>query len=136
MFENDNPENREELIRRLIAKGLPAFEFNSGGDIIHVVVPLLQSEEPGFEVNAESVELISEIRRSLVDNSYNPHLFIATNSLRTSCEIGLMGEDAYGDFVSTHEWEFAPDIERAEIVFESFWKDRDDWLKKWLADQI
>lgn len=136
MFENDNPEDRKELIKRLIAKGLPAFEFDSGGGITHIVVPLLQSDGPIIEVNAESAGLVPEINAYLINNPYNPHLFIATNSLRTSCEIGLMGEDAAGNFISTNDWEFAPEIEKAELIFERFWKDRDVWLKKWIAGQI
>ena len=136
MFENDNPENRKELIQRLITMGLPALEFDSGGGIIHVVVPLLQSDDLGFEVNAEGAELISEINAYLADNQFDPHLFIATNSLRTPCEIGLMGENADGEFVSTNDWEFAPEIDDAQRIFEKFWKDRDAWLKRWMMSQI
>jgi hypothetical protein len=43
MFDNDNPNDREQLVEKLQAKGLPAFEFDSGGSILHVIVPLLQS---------------------------------------------------------------------------------------------
>jgi len=136
MFENDNPEDREELIKRLIARGLPAFEFNSGGAIIHVVVPLVQSTESGFETNAQDGGIISELESVLKNNPYDPHLFIATNSLRTSCEIGMMGEDAYGNFVSTDDWEHAPDIETAQAIFERFWNGRDEWIRRWVASKL
>jgi len=52
MFENDNPNDREQLIEKLRAKGLPALEFDSGGGILHVIVPLLQSSKRGLEIHA------------------------------------------------------------------------------------
>ena len=85
--------------------------------------------EAGYEVNTESAELISEVNAYLVDNLFSPHLFIATNNLQTPCEIDLMGENANEDFVSTTDWEFVPDIEEAELIFERLWEGRDAWLK-------
>ncbi len=52
MFENDNPNDREQLIEKLQAKGLAAFEFDSGSGILHVIVPLLRSSERGLEIHA------------------------------------------------------------------------------------
>jgi hypothetical protein len=136
VFENDDPKDRKELIRRLIAKGMPSFEFNSGSGIIHVVVPLIESSGSGFEINAQNEELIMELKKALENNPYNPHLFIATNSLRTSCEIGLMGEDAYGNFISTGDWEYTPDIEKAQVIFDNYWNSRDKWIRKWVAGEL
>jgi len=132
MFENDNPQDRRKLVNRLRQISMPASEWESGGGIIHVIVPLLQEGGSGFEINAESEDLILELQTALENNPYNPYLYIATNSLRTSCEIGLMGEDAYGNFVTTKDWEYAPEIKKAELLFEDFWKERDAWLKKWI----
>jgi len=133
MFQNDNPNDREQLIEKLQAKGLPACEFDSGGGILHVIVPLLQSSERGLEIHAQDSELRLEIESALEYNPYHPHLFIATNNLRTSCEIGLMGEDAYGEVISVYDWELTPDVEFAVAIFEGFWKKPDEWLQKWMA---
>ena len=118
MFENHNPNDREQLIEKLRAKGLPASEFDSGGGILQVIVPILRSSERGLEIHAQDSELRLELERALEYNPYHPHLFIATNNLRTSCEIGLMGEDAYGEVISTYDWEFIPDVELAAAIFE------------------
>jgi hypothetical protein len=133
MFENDNPNDREQLIEKLQAKGLPAFEFDSGGGILHVIVPILRSSEQGLEIHAQDSKLHLELERALAYNPYHPHLFIATTSSRTSCEIGLMGEDAYGEVISTYDWELIPDAKLAVAIFEGFWNKRDEWLQKWMA---
>jgi hypothetical protein len=136
MFENDNPNDREQLIEKLQAKGLPAFEFDSGGGILHVIVPLLRSSEQGLEIHAQNSELHLELERALEYNPYYPHLFIATNCSRASCEIGLMGEHAYGEVISTYDWELIPDVELAAAIFEGFWNKRDEWLQKWMAGAL
>ena len=136
MFENDNPRDRAQLIEKLQVKGLPAFEFDSGGGILHVIVPILWSSEGGLEIYAQDSELRIELERALEYNPYHPHLFIATNNLRTSCEIGLMGEDAYGEVISTYDWELIPNVKLAAAIFEAFWNKRDDWLQKWMAGAL
>lgn len=136
MFENDNPKDREKLIEKLKAKGLPAVEFNSGGGILHVMVPLLRSSERGLEIHAQDSELRLELESALEYNPYHPHLFVATNNLRTSCEIGLMGEDAYGEVICMYDWELIPDVELAVAIFEGFWNKRDEWLQKWMAGAL
>ncbi len=136
MFENDNSIDREQLIEKLQAKGLPAFEFDSGGGSLHVIVPLLRSIERGLEIHAQDSEVRLELERALEYNPYHPHLFIATNNLRTSCEIGLMGEDAYGEVISTYDWELILDVELAAAIFEGFWNKRDEWLQKWMAGNL
>ena len=136
MFENDNPNDRAQLIEKLQAKGLPAFEFDSGGGILHVIVPLLRSSEQGLEIHAQDSELRLKLERALEYNPYHPHLFIATNCSRTSCEIGLTGEDAYGEVISTYDWELIPDVKLAAAIFEGFWSNRDEWLQKWMAGAL
>jgi len=136
MFQNDNPNDRKQLLEKLQAKGLSALEFDSGGGILHVVVPLLQSSERGLEIHAQDSELRIELERALEYNPYQPHLFIVTNNLRTSCEIGLMGEDAYGEVISAYDWEMIPDVELAVAIFEGFWNKRDEWLQKWMAGAL
>ena len=61
MFENHNPNDRELLIEKLRAKGLPASEFDSGGGILHVIVPLLRSSERGLEIHTQDSELRIEL---------------------------------------------------------------------------
>jgi hypothetical protein len=136
MFENNNPNDREQLIEKLQAKGLPAFEFDSGTAILHVIVPLLRSSKSGLEIHAQDRELRLELESALEYNPYHPHLFIATNNLRASCEIGLMGEDAYGEVISAYDWELIPDVELAVAIFEGFWNKRDEWLQKWMAGAL
>ena len=136
MFQNDNPNDREQLIEKLQAKGLPALEFDSGSGILHVIVPLLRSGERGLEIHAQDSELRIELERTLEYNPYHPHLFIATNNLRTPCEIGLLGEDAYGEVISTYDWELIRDVELATAIFEGFWNKRDEWLQKWMAGAL
>jgi hypothetical protein len=135
MFDNDNPNDREQLIEKLQAKGLPASEVDSGGGI-HVIVPLLRSSERGLEIYAQDSELRLELERALEYNPYHPHLFIATTSSSTCCEIGLMGEDAYGEVISTYDWELIPNVELAAAIFEGFWNKRDEWLQKWMAGAL
>ncbi len=136
MFENDNPNDREQLVEKLQAKGLPAFEFDSGGGILHAIVPLLRLSEQGLEIHAQDSELRLELERALEYNPYHPHLFITTNNLRASCEIGLMGEDAYGEVISAYDWELIPNVELAVAIFEGFWNKRDEWLQKWLTGAL
>jgi len=136
MFDNENPNDREQLIEKLQAKGLPASEFDSGGGILHVIVPLLRSSEQGLEIHTQDSELRIELERALEYNPYHPRLFIATNCSRTSCEIGLIGEDAYGEVISTYDWELIPDVELAVAIFEGFWNKRDEWLQKWMAGAL
>jgi hypothetical protein len=136
MFENNNPEDRAKLIEKLQAKGLLASEFDSGSGMIHVIVPLLRSSEHGLEIHAQDSELRTEFELALQYNPYHPHLFIATNSLQTSCEIGLMGEDAYGEIISTYDWESIPDLEQAAAIFTGFWKNRDEWIKMWMDGKL
>ena len=71
MFENDNSNDREQLIEKLRAKGLPASEFDSGGGILHVIVPLLRSSERGLEIHTQDSELRIELERAL---EYNPSI--------------------------------------------------------------
>jgi hypothetical protein len=136
MFENDNSNDREQLIEKLRAKGLPASEFDSGGGTLHVIVPLLRSSERGLEIQTQDSELRIELEHALEYNPYHPHLFIATNNLRASCEIGLMGEDAYGEVISVYDWELIPDVDLAVAIFEGFWNKRDEWLQKWMAGAL
>ena len=136
MFENDNPRDREQLIEKLQAKGLPASEFDSGGGILHVIVPILRLSERGLEIHTQDSELRIELERALEYNPYHPHLFIATNNLRASCEIGLIGEDAYGEVISAYDWELIPDVDLAVAIFEGFWNKRDEWLQKWMAGAL
>jgi hypothetical protein len=107
-----------------------------GGDITHVIVPLLQEGEEGYEINAENGDLALDLHAALEYGARNPHLFIATNSLETSCEIGLIGEDVYGAVVGSEHWEHAAGVEDAIGLFENFWQNGDEWLRKWVEGEL
>jgi len=131
MLDNDNSVDRADLAAQLRAKGMPAFEWSLGGDLTHVVVPLLQEGEEGYEINSLDGDLGLELHAILEHGAHNPYLFIATNSLESACDIGLMGEDIYGQFVGSAHWEHAAEVEDAIGLFRGFWENGDEWLRKW-----
>ena len=137
MFDNDDPEQREELIQALQAAGLPAGEWDSGGDITHVIVPLLDPYTDPPTINAQDPELRSEFDAGLESWEYEASLYIATNSLQTACEIGLMGSDGRtGAQVATADWKPVNSIEEAVSLFRRYWDERDRWLGAFLAGEI
>jgi hypothetical protein len=136
MFDNDNLADRELLIRLLQENGLSAFEWESGSGIFHVCVPLIQVDSPRNVINAEDAGLVSTVQAALQGNPNDPHLLISTNSLRTTCEAGLMGEDLQGKFIASEDWEHAPSSAMALSIFLNFWNHRDDWIRKWLQGNL
>jgi hypothetical protein len=136
MFDNDNPGDREILIGLLQENGLSAFEWESGGGVCHVSVPLIQVGSPFNVINAVNADLISEVQAALQDSPNNPHFLISTNSLRTSCEVGLMGEDLQGNFIASEEWEHTPSSAKALSIFLNFWNHRDSWIREWLQGNL
>lgn len=137
MFDNDDPEQREELIQALQAAGLAAGEWDSGGDITHVIVPLLDPYTDPPTINAQDPDLRSEFADCLRGWSYEASLYVATNSLQTACEIGLMGGDGRTDAqVATADWEPVNSLEEAVSLFQRYWNERDRWLRAYLAGKL
>lgn len=137
MFDNDEPEDRERLIAALQAVGLDASEFESGGGITHVIVPLIDPFSSPPQVSARDLELRTKIEAGLGVWPKMTSLYIASNSLRTACEVGLFGDDGRtGAQVSSPEWPHADSLEEAVALFREFWDERDRWLRIFLAGDL
>ncbi len=137
MFDNDDPEQREELIQALQAAGLEAGEWDSGGGITHVIVPLLDPYSDPPTINAQDPSLRPGLEGGLRAWPHEASLYIATNSLQTTCDIGLMGSDGRtGDQVATANWEHVNSLEEAVSLFQQLWDERDRWLGAFLAGEI
>ena len=136
-YDNNNPDHRILLVEALKERGIPAFEWNSGGGIYHVIVPLISDSESNPEINSEDSTLVSIVLNILKRSSYNPFLFIATNSLRTSCDIGLMGEDPNtGDQVGSINWIYAAELKGVIKQIQKHWDKRDILIKSWVEGSL
>ena len=137
MFDNDDPDQREELIQALQAVGLEAGEWDSGGGITHVITPLLDPYSDPPTINAQDPALRSEFEGGLQVWPHEASLYIATNSLQTTCDIGLMGSDGRtGDQVATANWEHVDSLEEAVSLFQQLWDERDRWLRAFLVGEL
>jgi hypothetical protein len=130
MFENDDPRQRGDLIAALTEKGMNAWELNSGGGTMHVIVTLLDyTVDPPINT-AQDQALRSELQVAVEAWPFAASLYIATNSLQTECEIGLMGVDGRTDAqVATEDWNPISSLEEAVNAFQRYWYSRDDWLR-------
>lgn len=136
MFENDNPEDREKLVEELIRHDLNAFEWNSGGGIYHVIVPLINPYDDSISIHAQDKNLVEEMQANIANWPDDTYLFIATNSLQSDCEIGLMGQSGKnGNPVSSPDWKFINYLDEAVKEFQSIWEDRDEWIGKLLLEK-
>ena len=137
MFDNDDPNQRQDLIRALKSIGLNAWEFNSGGGIMHVVVPLLDRICDPPVVQAQDPEIRSYLENGIKVWPHETCLYIATNSLRTTCEVGLMGNDGRtGNQVTSAEWEHVDSLGEVVSVFQRYWRERDTWLRKLISGEL
>jgi len=130
MFENDDPTQRQSLVDALSRNGLDAWELNSGGGTMHVIVTLLDyTVDPPINAAQDRI-LHAELQKAAGAWPYDANLYIATNSLQTECEIGLMGVDGRIDVqVTTEEWEPVGSLEEAVNAFQHYWHNRDGWLR-------
>lgn len=137
MFDNDAPLQRGNLIEALRATGLEAGEWDSGGGIMHVIVPLLNLYTDPPTICAQDPGLRSKLEVGLQAWLHSASLYIATNSLRTACEIGLVGDDGQtGAQVTTADWEHVDSLEEAVSLFQGYWDERDKWLEAFLRGDI
>jgi hypothetical protein len=137
MYDNDDPVQRANLIKVIAAYGLDAWEFNSGGGIMHVVVTILDTSVEPPIISAQNPDLQGQLEEAVKTWSHEATLYIATNSLRTNCEIGLMGNDGRtGSQVASAEWEHVDSLDEAVFVFRKFWNERDRWLQDFVEGKL
>ena len=137
MFDNDDPRQRESLVQALHSAGLDAWEFNSGGGIMHVIVTLLDGTVNPPVISAQSSKLRAALENALKTWPHDSTLYIATNSLQSECDIGLMGNDGRTDAqVTAPDWKHVDSLEEAIPVFQEFWSKRDNWLTAFIAGQL
>lgn len=137
MFENDDPVQRESLIKALINDGLDAWELNSGGDTMHVIVTLFDFTVDPSVNTATDLALQAELNNGFRDWPYDGYLYIATNSFQTDCEIGLMGIDGRSEAqVSLEEWKPVSSLAEAVESIRRYWNERDKWIRAYLAGEL
>lgn len=137
MFENDDPTQRENLIKALTSLGMDAWELNSGGGTMHVIVTLFDYTVYPPVNAARNPTLRSELQEATSAWPAESYLYLATNSLQTECEIGLMGVDGRtGAQVSLEEWKPVSSIEEAIDAIQQLWNERDTWLRRYLSGEL
>jgi hypothetical protein len=137
LFENDDPSHRSDLIAALAERGLDAWELNSGGGTMHVIVTLCDYSVAPQINTAQDLALRAELHEAAVQWPYAASLYIATNSLQTECEIGLLGIDGRTDAqVSTEEWKPVGSLKEAVDVFQRYWSERDHWLRTYYEGRL
>lgn len=111
-MDNDRPEDRRALIEELGGRGIKAYEWTSGGGIMHVAAPLHEEgEENIFQV--------------------------ATGSAETDCEVFLMGWRGGGGVETPpSEWIHPGTIGEAADAFESFFTRRGEMLERYRSGDL
>ncbi len=104
---------------------------------MHVIVTLVDfSIDPPINT-AEDSALRSELQNAAMGYPYAGYLYIATNSLQTDCEVGLMGVDGKTDAqVSLEEWKPVGSLEEAVETIQRFWEERDEWIRAFLQGEL
>jgi len=105
-IDNDEPVHRQLLIEALRTRGLDAYEYNSGGNTMHVCVDLINGE-----MNTEEL------------------LQVATGSADSPCDVGLMGYSATGQ-AGLSDWMRTRTIDDAVAAFGRYVADRDEWVAR------
>ena len=135
-FENDDPSHREVLIQALDSAGLNASEFNSGGDIMHVLVPLIDPYSNSGINSAENPETAQKTAAYLKKCKEDASLYIATGSAASSCDIGFIGDDGCGNQIGSPLWEHAETLDDAVNIFLKLWQERDHWLQEFMEGKL
>lgn len=137
MFENDDPKQRKQLIKALKKNGLDAWELNSGGGTMHVIVTLFDFSVNPLVNSATDATLFSKLESTSKEWTSDGYLYIATNSLQSDCEIGLMGWDGRTDAqVSLEAWKPIESLEEAVQTIQQHWNDRDKYIQAYLAGEL
>ena len=130
MFDNDNKQHRKELINLLVQNGIFASELNSGGGIMHVVVPLISTYSDPPIIETLDANLLKKVQAYLDTCEFDAELYIATSSAATNCDVGFIGDDGNGNQIVSPTWEHAETIEASLTIFKRLWLARDGWIRK------
>jgi hypothetical protein len=135
-FENDEPTHREALIHALSSVGLFATEYNSGGGIMHVMLPLIDPYSNPELVATESPEVSKKVNTFLGECLEIASLSIVTGSSASNCDIGLIGEDGKGSQINWPAWKHAETLDDAVSIFLKLWKQRDRWIQAYMNGEL
>ena len=136
MFSNDIPKDRQALIESLKSQGIIAFEWNSGGNIMHVVIPIIGIFSEPYTIETEDSDLRLLVEEHIQKSSGDEFLYISTNSLQTECEIGVMGQNGVtGSQFASDEWIHADSLEDATMVVLNLWNERDKWIQNFIHQE-
>lgn len=97
---NDDAGDRKALIEALNALGIPAYEYHSGGGIMHVTADIVD------------------------DAATDDLLQVATGSSDTDCDVGLMGW-LNGESWEAPDWTAVHSMQEAIERFAELWADRE-----------
>ncbi len=136
MYDNDEPEDREKLIQALLLKGLDASEYNSGGETMHVLVPLLDTYSSPPVINVEKPAVAKQVEAFIKSSVESPTLYLVTGSAASNCDIGFIGDDGRGGQVEFASWEHADTLDEAVNVFLKMWKQRDTYLQALVKGEL
>ena len=136
IFDNDDPTQRQALIEALAAKGLEASDYNSGGGIMHVLIPLVDPYSEPSLVAAESPEVEQKVRSYFEKCPEAASLYIVTGSAMSNCDIGFIGDNGKGGQIETPKWEHADIIVEAVVIFMKLWSQRDQWLNAFIRGDL
>lgn len=112
-FDNDDESHRRSLIAALQQYGFSAYEYHSGGGCMHVVVDLF-NDGPGMT---------------------NDILQIATGSIESLCDVGLMGW-RNGANAQGSDWKKAATLDEARMAFQHYWQGREQWIQRFLNNEF
>lgn len=137
MLDNNDPIQRNNLSKTLRSAGLDACELNSGGGIMHLVVTILDTTVKPPIMLAQNPDVKSQLEEAMKTWSHQAMLYIATNSLRTNCEIGLIGNDGRtGNQAASLGWKHVDSLDEAVLTFQQFWNERDRWLRDFINGKL
>lgn len=108
---NDQPSDRSRLIGELVSRGIPAYEYHSGGGAVHVAVDLKNDPESG--------DLLQ----------------IATGSSMSACDLGMMGWRQDETWESS-SWETNVSFESAVELFTRYWREREQLVVMFDSGQL
>ncbi len=133
MFENDNQHDRQQLIESLHKEGVPAREFNSGGGIMQVIIPIIDTNSEPSIINSNDPNLRNKVEEYISKSKEIVELFISTNSLFSECEIGIYGTEGLSGAQVSNDWKSVSSLDEAVELILSFWSQRDIFLENYIT---
>ncbi len=110
-MDNDQPEHRAALVAALRQEELDAYEYHSGGGLMHVVVDLLR------------------------DDTSDDLLQIATGSVASPCDVSLMGW-RNGGHVQDDDRTRTPTLQDAVHAFRGYMAEKESWVGMFLSGAL